>query len=364
MLHKLRSKPGHLIWRAYQLCWNLFAQEVSPLDITPVQEALLLVLASGGEIDQKSLAELVALDPSTAGNVIGRLEKRGLIARKENALDRRARLVSVTKKGEALSRKLVPIAQRAAERLLHPLTLVERSEFIRLLRKVTGLAGQFDQSPAPPASARLQGKRILCVGLSGTFGLTIIQRLREDGAEVIDLAAPNIAQSGDDLAFANILKETFRIHSELKIFVIGGNTADEDSKRASIDAISRTQQEVNSRWFIIERLMPFCLNRQDVRIISLALFPSGPSTNQRTVATIAANSTIASLSAQTADVYHDLGVISNCISPRLKATPTEITAGSQAPYVAQVPPIDVALAVSYLASDEARSISASNLILG
>jgi DNA-binding MarR family transcriptional regulator/NAD(P)-dependent dehydrogenase (short-subunit alcohol dehydrogenase family) len=363
MLQKLRSKPGHLIWRAYQLCWNLFAQEVSPLDITPVQEALLLVLASGGEIDQKSLAELVALDASTAGNVIGRLEKRGLITRKENASDRRARLVSVTAKGEALSRKLVPIAQRAADRLLQPLSLVERSEFIRLMRKITGLAGQFDQSPAPAASAKLQGKQILCVGLSGTLGLTIIQRLREDGAEVIDLPAPNIEQGGD-LIFENILKATFQSHSGLNVFVIGGSITDELTKPGSMDAISRMQQEVNSRWFTIERLMPFCLDRRDVRIISLALFPSSTTTNHHKVATIASNSTIASLSAQTAEVYHDSGVISNCISPRLKPTPTEITSGSQAPYVAQVPAIDVALAVSYLASDEARSISASNLILG
>lgn len=109
MLHKLRSKPGHLIWRAYQLCWTLFAQEVSPLDITPVQEALLLVLAKGGDIDQKSLAELVALDPSTAGNVIGRLEQRGLITRKENAHDRRARLVSVTAKERRFRESWCPL---------------------------------------------------------------------------------------------------------------------------------------------------------------------------------------------------------------------------------------------------------------
>ena len=198
MPHELRSKPGHLVWRAYQLTWQIFAEEAGPLDITPVQEALLLVLSRRENLDQKTLAELVALDRSTAGNVIDRLEKRKLIARAENDKDRRARLVSLTARGKSLSEKLRPIAERAAERLLASLSPLERSEFIRLLRKITGLADPFDQATiAPPNVTRLSGKQILCVGLSDAFGQSIVQRLQSDGARVTKSPLPALKTRTD-----------------------------------------------------------------------------------------------------------------------------------------------------------------------
>jgi DNA-binding MarR family transcriptional regulator len=361
MGHELRSKPGHLVWRAYQLTWQIFAEEVGPLDITPVQEALLLVLSRRTNIDQKTLAELLALDRSTAGNVIDRLEKHGLIARVENNRDRRALLVSLTHRGKRLSDKLRPIAVRAAERLLGPLSPLERGEFIRLLRKITGLADQFDQiSTTPPAANRLDGKQILCVGLSDPFGQTIIQRLQLDGANVIELPSPDV---GVGFPFAESLKKRLEKNGGIETLVNGGNLQPDFIQIAPDCAYSQIQRISNGRWLTLERVLPYFLDRGYGRVINLALFPGAGTIGRHHSAVAAANSSIVSVSKQLSEDYRHRGISSNSISPRLYCEPIDLSESRHSRFV-DVSPIDAALTVAYLSSDEARCVSASNIILG
>src|SRR5712692_5817025 len=49
--------------------------------LTPVQYAALVVVRAPPGVDQTRLVELVALDRSTIGNVVERLEAKGLLAR-------------------------------------------------------------------------------------------------------------------------------------------------------------------------------------------------------------------------------------------------------------------------------------------
>ena len=363
MPHELRSKPGHLVWRAYQLTWQIFAEEAGPLDITPVQEALLLVLSRRENLDQKTLAELVALDRSTAGNVIDRLEKRKLIARAENDKDRRARLVSLTARGKSLSEKLRPIAQRAAERLLAPLSPLERTEFIRLLRKITGLADPFDQATtAPPNATRLSGKQILCVGLSDTFGQSIVQRLQLDGARVTQSPLPALKTRTD--RFDESLKQIIQNNNGIDTLVNGG-TLQTGLVQADPDhAYARIQALASARWLTLERLLPHFLAKGYGRVINLALFPAAGVLDWHHAATVVANSSIISLSKQIADDYRQHSIISNSISPRLERVAIGLPTEQRTSRFADVSAIDAALAVAYLASDEARSVSASNIILG
>jgi DNA-binding MarR family transcriptional regulator len=365
MGHELRSKPGHLVWRAYQLTWQIFAEEAGPLDITPVQEALLLILSRRENLDQKTLAELVALDRSTAGNVIDRLEKRKLIARVENDKDRRARLVSLTSRGKSLSEKLRPIAQRAAERLLRPLSPLERSEFIRLLRKVTGLADPFDQSSTtPPKATKLIGKQILCVGLSDAFGETIVQRLQLDGAQVIELPIPDLEMPTRS-RFEESLKKIVENNDGIDTLVNGGNLQADFAQIEPDWAYSRIHTLTTARWLTLECLLPHFLDKRYGRVINLGLFPPAGVMDRHHAATAVANSSIVYLSKQIAADYRHHGIISNSISPRLEHISIGLpTAEQQKSKLVDVSAIDAALAVVYLASDEARSVSASNIILG
>jgi MarR family transcriptional regulator, temperature-dependent positive regulator of motility len=138
---ELGQRTGHLVWRAHQYAWRVFTEEAASHQITPVQAAILLVIETEPRIDQKSLAAVVALDKATTGNVVARLEGRGLLTRKIDPSDRRARVLQLTDTGKALNRKMEKVALRTRERLVSRLTPMEQAEFVRLLRKFVGLAG-------------------------------------------------------------------------------------------------------------------------------------------------------------------------------------------------------------------------------
>jgi len=356
---ELRSKPGHLVWRAYQLTWQIFAREAGDLDITPVQEALLLVLSEKAGVDQKTLADMLALDRSTAGDVLERLEKRGLLTRVENDQDRRAKLVSLTKNGKALSEKLNPIAARAADRLLSPLTPIERNEFKRLLRLITGLADPFDHTSAPPPlEFKLKGKQILCVGLSGIIEETLVRRLTLEGAEVVQLFSPHEPETSN--SFRAELKSILKKYDGIEYLVNGGNLDKIPARTTKDTAFSKVQSLIASRWLTLEAMLPHFLNRGRGNIINLALFPLFGKGFYDNTAVVSANSAIIAMSNQIATDHRRAGIVCNCLSPR-----TLVGAEKQHRKAhVDVPAIDIALATSYLASDEARVVSGSNLILG
>ena len=87
----LWSRPGYLIRRLHQIHCALFLEECKDAGLTPVQYGLLTALSFRGELDQGSLAEELGLDRTSTAEVLSRLERRGLVTRKPNPRDRRAR---------------------------------------------------------------------------------------------------------------------------------------------------------------------------------------------------------------------------------------------------------------------------------
>ena len=76
-----RHAPGHLIRRAHQAAVAAF-HDAHGRQVTPVQYAVLRVLAAEPGIDQVTLAQRVALDTSTAADIATRLETKGWIVRR------------------------------------------------------------------------------------------------------------------------------------------------------------------------------------------------------------------------------------------------------------------------------------------
>ena len=129
----LWSRPGYLVRRLHQIHCALFLEECKLWRLTPVQYGLLTALSLRGELDQGSLAEELGLDRTTAAEVLARLEKRGLVRRKPNPRDRRARLAKITRKGRAITAAMFAGMQRAQDRMCAPLTQKERDVFMATL---------------------------------------------------------------------------------------------------------------------------------------------------------------------------------------------------------------------------------------
>lgn len=114
-------------------------EEAAAYQMTPVQAAILLVIESQQGIDQKELGSIVALDKATIGNVVARLEARGLLTRQVATSDRRMQLLALTAAGKTLNRKMEKVTLKTRKNLVSRLTPNEQLEFVRLLRKFVGL---------------------------------------------------------------------------------------------------------------------------------------------------------------------------------------------------------------------------------
>lgn len=128
--------PGHLIRRAQQLAVAIFMEETAAFEITPVQFAILSALEETPGADQVTLAGRVAFDPATSGSVIGRLEAKGLVRREADVHDRRRKLLWLTPEGARTVQQMRRAVVRAQNRILGPLAVAEREQFVGLLDKL------------------------------------------------------------------------------------------------------------------------------------------------------------------------------------------------------------------------------------
>ena len=84
------------------------------------------------------MANLVAIDRSNTGEVVGRLEERGLLRRASGDADRRTKRLYLTEAGAALVKAMTPDLERAQERMLEPLRITSYNVcYTKLLRAST-----------------------------------------------------------------------------------------------------------------------------------------------------------------------------------------------------------------------------------
>jgi DNA-binding MarR family transcriptional regulator len=143
----VRRVATALARRFYQICVTLSADSVAAADLTPLQFAVLACLNKrNGEpgIDQNGLAARLGIERSHVSLLVEELGKRGLVERRVNGADRRARILRLTSKGEGTFDRLRKKNAAANERVLDPLTAKEREllfdMLIRVIRQNTAYA--------------------------------------------------------------------------------------------------------------------------------------------------------------------------------------------------------------------------------
>ncbi|RDV01913.1 MarR family winged helix-turn-helix transcriptional regulator [Undibacter mobilis] len=145
--HRIHEMPGHLIRRLHQIAVGLFSQATKSCALTPVQYAVLAVLQNNPGISQRALADLVALDRSTIGEVILRLEEKGCVAREASPTDKRIRCLTLTETGVSLLQAMDALMPQSQIDVLAPLSEGEQAIFMYLLKKLVRLNN--DASPSP-----------------------------------------------------------------------------------------------------------------------------------------------------------------------------------------------------------------------
>lgn len=141
--------PGHLARRFQQIAVSVFHAEVDALgfDLTPVQYATLTTIRGNPDIDQITLAGLIAYDRTTITGVIDRLVRKELVERRVSDTDRRARLLTITPAGEQVLVRIQPAVDAAQQALLSGLSAEEGAQLMTLLTKAIDALNERSRAP-------------------------------------------------------------------------------------------------------------------------------------------------------------------------------------------------------------------------
>lgn len=134
--YRLDEQVGYLLRLANQRHAAIF-QSTLPVNFTRTQFSALVRLAQIGECSQNELGRQTAMDVATIKGVVDRLRKRGFVNVLPDENDKRRFLISVSEKGVEILESIHEAGLRISEKTLEPLSVRERAEFIRLLKKIS-----------------------------------------------------------------------------------------------------------------------------------------------------------------------------------------------------------------------------------
>jgi DNA-binding MarR family transcriptional regulator len=136
-LGELSDLLGYALKRAQLRLYEDFLKCVAPLQLTPAQFAVLLLLEKNPGRNQTEVAgALGILRPNFVAMLDG-LESRNLCVRARSEADRRSHVLSLTEKGRAaLARARRIIAAKHEARLSALLGSADRAALLRILAKI------------------------------------------------------------------------------------------------------------------------------------------------------------------------------------------------------------------------------------
>src|SRR6187549_3767188 len=140
------SHIGYLLADNSRLARRAFDERVRADGVTGPQARLLLTLDRIPGENQGHYAELLDVEPITLCRMVDRLEDAGLVERRADPDDRRARRLHLTAKSREKLERLRERLGLMVDEMLSGLSAPEREEFMRMLTMVrTNLAAQREQ---------------------------------------------------------------------------------------------------------------------------------------------------------------------------------------------------------------------------
>jgi len=106
-------------------------------DFSLPQLATLLLLDEGGELTIKQVTEILGRSVSATSRLLDQLVERGMVSRREDERDRRAKRVSITEKGRTL---IASLEQRRADVQIAVMEFYSADEQADIIRVMALLA--------------------------------------------------------------------------------------------------------------------------------------------------------------------------------------------------------------------------------
>ena len=149
-----------VLWKAFRAVEAHAHRHIADLELCLSDFGVLEALLHKGPLNVKELGAKVMLTSGSMTAALDRLERRGLIEREEDAVDRRVRVVRLTEAGLVLIRDAFEEHKQAMERAVASVGRKERAVLIDLLRRLgLGAAENAERLPDKSVAAKGSGKR-------------------------------------------------------------------------------------------------------------------------------------------------------------------------------------------------------------
>ena len=129
------TSAGYLVNHMARLFAEGLRKRIAPLGIVPGQFPALLALWERDGLTQKELLALLDIEQATLANTLTRMERDGLIFRKDHPEDGRARTIHLTEKARSIRDPAYEAAMKTNEEALADLSDEEREKFLDLMRR-------------------------------------------------------------------------------------------------------------------------------------------------------------------------------------------------------------------------------------
>ena len=150
-MQEIYSMPGHLLRRCQQISVAIFLDECRDYkDIKHLDYAVLKAVDALRGVDQITLAGSIAVDRTSIGRIVDRLEQKKLITRFKSKDDARVKCLRISQKGKNLLKKLDPIVQRVEQRIVEPLSAAQKGQFMEILEKICDYHNLVSRAPIRP----------------------------------------------------------------------------------------------------------------------------------------------------------------------------------------------------------------------
>ena len=127
---------GPMLGQITRLVRRSFDVRARKIGVTRAQWQVLYTLHEHSGVKQSGLAELLEVEPITAGRMIDRLAEAGLVERRPDPADRRAWRLYPTEEGMTVYDRLQPLADETIETALKGLDAEERMRLFATLQKI------------------------------------------------------------------------------------------------------------------------------------------------------------------------------------------------------------------------------------
>ena len=130
------TSAGYLVNQLARLFAEGLRRRIAPLGIVPGQFPALLALWKKDGLTQKELLKTLDIEQATLANTLTRMERDGLIVRKEHPADARARIIFLSEKARTIREDAYAAAMATNEDAMSDLTESERQMFLDCMAKV------------------------------------------------------------------------------------------------------------------------------------------------------------------------------------------------------------------------------------